>query len=62
MQQEHVDSWPELKTSKIITSFLNLQGSIMFAATVSQEAAQSAHDEMEEGQVETASEAQCWTA
>ena len=42
VQQEHVDSWPELKVSKVNTSFLKMQGSIMFAATVAQEAAESA--------------------
>ena len=42
VEQEHVDSWPELKTSSINTSFLKMQGSIMFAKTVSQEAAESA--------------------
>ena len=42
VQQEHVNSWPELKASNVITSFLKMQGSIMFAATVTQEAAESA--------------------
>ena len=42
VQQEHVNSWPELKASNVITSFLKVQGSIMFAATVTQEAAESA--------------------
>jgi hypothetical protein len=46
VQQEHVESWPELKTSSINTSFLKMQGSIMFAKTVSQEAAESAMDDM----------------
>ena len=41
MQQEHVDSWPELKDSTVKTSFLKMQGSIMFAATVTQDAAES---------------------
>ena len=41
VQQEHVDSWPELKDSTVKTSFLKMQGSIMFAATVTQDAAES---------------------
>ena len=41
VQQEHVDSWPELKDSTVKTSFLKMQGSIMFAATVTQDVAES---------------------
>ena len=58
VQQEHVDSWPQLRTSQIMTDFLNLQGSVMYAKTFTQEAAESAYGETEVDGMETCEVAQ----
>ena len=44
VEQEHLDSWQELKDSEISNKYLNDQGSKMNATTVPIEAAETAHD------------------